>query len=115
MNVDMLLPVLQILEVMKKNIQNKSFLRSIKAITRKIKRLFRKKVLDKSVFENLSKLRTKKLPNSYEKVIDNIIMPILNIFKYSESDYAKNPYIKNVFLEKTYYFNITSNKAVSYS
>ncbi len=115
MNDEILLPVLQILEVMKKNIQNKSFLRSIKAIARKVKNLMKKRVLDQTIFDNLYKLRNKKLPNSYEKVIDNIILPIMNIFKFIEKDYSKNVYLKSVFLGKSYSIDKTAPKAVSFA
>ena len=106
MNVDMLLPVLQILEVMKKNIQNKSFLRSLKAIARKIKNLIKKQVLDKTIFDNLYKLRNKKLPNSYEKVIDNIILPILNVFKFIQPEVPKLSYNTNIFFIKPYDYSL---------
>ncbi len=101
-NSDILQPVLQILEVMKKNIQNKSFLRSLKAIARKIKNLIKKQVLDKTIFDNLNKLRNKKLPNSYEKVIDNIIFPILNIFKFMGPNLAHSSFSTNIFFTKPY-------------
>ena len=115
MNTQTLVPVLQILEVMRKNIQNKSFLRSLKAIARKIKNLMTKQVLDKTVFDNLRKLRNKKLPHSYEKVIDNIILPIMNIFKFIDHDNDKNPYLKTVFLGKAYAIDVTAPKAVSFA
>lgn len=114
MNTQTLIPVLQILEVMRKNIQNKSFLRSLKAIARKIKNLMKKQVLDKTVFDNLRKLRNKNLPNSYNKVIDNIILPIMNIFKFIDHD-SKNPYLKTVFLGKAYTIDVTAPKAASFA
>ena len=107
-NSDILLPVLQILDIMKKNIQNKSFLRSLKAIARKIKNLIKKAVLDKTIFDNLAKLRNKKLPNSYEKVIDNIIYPILNIFKYIGPNMPSKHLTTNIFLTKQYVITATT-------
>jgi hypothetical protein len=101
---DMLLtPVLQLLEVMKRNIQNKSYLRSIRAIVRKIKNLLHKEFLDKTIFDNLQKLKSKKLPNSYEKMIDNIILPILNIFKLMYPDYSRKVTLSKVYLTKPYH------------
>lgn len=108
-NSDILQPVLQILEVMKKNIQNKSFLRSLRAIARKVKNLIKKQVLDKTIFDNLHKLRNKKLPNSYEEVIDKIILPILNIFKIMGSSLTRSPLPTNVFFTKPYISNRASS------
>lgn len=109
MNDDLLLPVLQLIDVMKKNIQNKSFLRSLKAIARKIRNLLKKQVLDKTIYTNLDKLRNKKLPNSYEKVIENIILPIMNIYKFIDPSKAKVE--KSNYLVKLDTFQIPSNLA----
>lgn len=101
-------PILTLIEVMRKNIRNKSFLRSLKAIVRKIKGLIKNRVLDKTIFTNLKKLRNKKLPNSYEKVIDNIILPIMNIFNFINPEKAIRT---NVFLSKPYNIQLSSAMA----
>ena len=113
MNDELLLPILQLIEVMKKNIQNKSFLRSLKAIARKIRNLIKKRVLDKTIFTNLEKLRNKKLPNSYEKVIDNIILPIMNIFKFIDPN--KNINVSNIYFGKIYNFQFSQAISASYA
>ena len=70
--------------------------------------------MDKTIFDNLTKLGNKKLPNSYEKVIDKIIMPILNIFKYIDPKMANKHLTTNLFLEKQYIITNT-NQNLSYA
>ena len=106
MHEQILNPILQLIEVMRKNIQNKSFLRSLKAIVRKIKLLMNNKGLDKTIFDNLRKLRNKKLPNSYENVIDKIILPIMNIFKFIDS--SDSVAKANIFLSSSYFYSLTN-------
>lgn len=109
MHEQILNPILTLIEVMRKNIHNKSFLRSLKAIVRKIKGLMKNRVLDKTVFQNLQKLRNKSLPNSYEQVIDKIILPIMNIFNFI--DPTKEVIKTNVFLSKPYNIELSSSMA----